>query len=106
MTRKKFVKLMMWKGYSRNEVNRLASSVVKCGTSYLEVYLVALVVLWLAKNLREANAILCKELRKFWLGLTETVRKVQELSAQVKAVEAYKAGMDAYDERHGVTSQE
>ena len=102
MTRKKFVKLLMAKGHSRNEVNRLASAVVKSGTSYQEVYSVAPAVLWL----REVTVSFCKGLRKFRLGLAETVRKVQSISVQVKAVEAYKAGMDAYDKSHGVTSQE
>lgn len=39
MTRKRFVKLMMSRGYSRNEAKEVALSVMQSGKSYAEVYL-------------------------------------------------------------------
>lgn len=38
MTQKRFKKLMMSKGYSRNAVNDIAKNVRECGVSYSEVY--------------------------------------------------------------------
>ena len=38
MTRKRFVKLLMADGYSRNEANKLATDVQYCGLSYSTAY--------------------------------------------------------------------
>lgn len=38
MTRKRFVKLCMANGYSRNSANRIADAVVADGKTYAEVY--------------------------------------------------------------------
>lgn len=38
MTRKRFVKLAMANGYSRNSANRIAGAVVADGKTYAEVY--------------------------------------------------------------------
>lgn len=38
MTRKRFVKLAMSNGYSRNSANRIADAVVADGKTYAEVY--------------------------------------------------------------------
>ena len=44
MTRKRFVKLAMATGYSRNSANRIADAVVADGKTYAEVYKALLAV--------------------------------------------------------------
>lgn len=38
MTRKRFVKLLMAEGYSRNSANNVADATIMCGYSYAEGY--------------------------------------------------------------------
>lgn len=42
MTRKRFIKLMMAHGYTRNQCERMANSITKTGYSYRETYNLAM----------------------------------------------------------------
>ena len=106
MTRKRFVKLMMAEGYSRNSANALAWQVAKKGISYQKGYQAATAWSRLTKKLKEALVPVTEAARKMSQAFAEVLRAAQPAYTLGKALEAYKAGMDAYNERHGVKPQE
>lgn len=106
MTRKKFVKLLMAEGYSRNSANLLARQVVAKGVSYQKGYQAATAVSRIAKKFREALGPICEAAKKVGESFAAVLRATAPVFRLGEALEAYKAGMDAYDKSHGVTSQE
>ncbi len=106
MTRKRFVKLMMAEGHSRNSANVLARQVGKKGISYQRGYLALVAWSKIEKKLKEALVPVTEAARKMSQAFAKVLRVAQPAYTLGKALEAYKAGMDAYDERHGVKPQE
>lgn len=105
MTRKRFVKLMMAEGYSRNSANALARQVVKEGISYHKGYRAVTAWSRLTKKLKEALVPFTEAVRKIGQAFAEVSRAAKQAYTLGKAAEAYRAGMDAYYERHGVKPQ-
>ena len=102
MTRKKFVKLLMAEGYSRNCANLMARKVAAQGVSYQKAYDALTGMCRLVKKLGKAFVPVREAAIKIGKAFAEVVRAVQPVYTMVKALEAYKSGMDAYDERHGI----
>ena len=105
MTRKKFVKLMMAEGYSRNVANVLARNAAAKGVSYQKAYDAATGMSRLVKKLKEALVPVREAAMKMGEAFANVLRAVRPAYTLGKALEAYKAGMDAYDKRHGVKPQ-
>lgn len=106
MTRKRFVKLMMAEGYSRNTANLMAWKAAAQGVSYQKTYDAATGMSRLIKKLKKALVPVCEAAIKMGQAFAEVLRAAQPAYTLGKALEAYRAGMDAYDERHGVKPQE
>lgn len=79
MTRKRFIKLLMSKGYSRNDAAEMAAEVPGSGQSYLEAYI---------------RADIYNRLVNVLPGMGEAVQRATE--ALAKIVQAFAAGMDAF----------
>lgn len=79
MTRKRFIKLLMSKGYSRNEAAALAAEVPGSGQSYVETYIRADIYNRLVNNFPDV----AEEAQRMAEGLT-------------KIVQAFAAGVNAF----------
>jgi hypothetical protein len=85
MTRKRFIKLLMAKGYSRNGANEIAADVLKDGYTYAEAYD------QLTRILPLIEAI-CKQLPDAVRAATEAIAKIA-----TAAVEALRAFVDTFN---------
>lgn len=79
MTRKRFIKLLMSKGYSRNDAAEMAAEVPGSGQSYIEAYIRADIYNRLVNN---------------FSGIGEAAQRMSV--ALAKIVQAFAAGMDAF----------
>lgn len=84
MTRKRFVKLCMANGYSRNAANRIAAKVPDSGKSYAEAYKALLAVKRLSVTLGPA--------------LSETMKRATEVIA--KMTKAISEGVAAFSKAY------
>ena len=84
MTRKRFTKLLMAHGYSRNEANRIAEEISANGKTYAEGY-----------------AEFLEFTERFAVGLSDTVERVSKIIAKTAQAlgEAIAAFSKAYHER-------
>lgn len=83
MTRKRFIKLMMAQGYTRNQCERMANGVVKTGYSYRETYNLAMGFHSLWPKVYPGLEKLAEKLREFFHWLFESVRKTTEAFVNV-----------------------
>lgn len=88
MTRKRFIKLLMAEGYSRNSANNIAGDVLKDGRSYAEAYdqITRLLPLMQAMAAPIADAV-----KKMTEAIGRVTRAVAE--AVSAAAEAFSAAM-------------
>ena len=91
MTRKRFIKLLMSKGYSRNGANEIADGVLKDGYSYAEAY--------------DQITRLLPLVQAITPEITDAIKKATEVIAKVATatVEAARAFIDAFTAAVGRT---
>lgn len=94
MTRKRYVKLLMADGFSRNEANRAAQGVIEVGHDYRSEY-----EMYLQDAIRLSDTTLSA-----WSGSMETfvadMEKIREAATKIgEAITAmFRAAVDAYRE--------
>lgn len=108
MTRKRYVKLLMGHGYSRNEANRCAQEIADDGGNYQEEYddqveawriLEGLNVDKMREAMQRLTQAVVETFPKFVEALTRTV---EAINAGLSAFgEAYRAAMDKEKEPEG-----
>jgi len=101
MTRKRFVKLMMARGYSRNEANALALVARYKGDSYEKAYRMATIIPDLVDRLTEAfeNVVdtawrMAKALTAGFAAFGEAFRSAMEDERKAVEAEVYDVNLD------------
>ena len=96
MTRKRYVKLLMSKGYSRNCANLCAKDLVADGGSYQQEYDDLEEMM---RNLKGLNVEEMREVvQRFTRSLDEAIPKFME--AVARTIEAFNAGVAAFREAY------
>lgn len=83
MTRKRFIKLMMTQGYTRNQSERMANGVVKTGYSYRETYNLAMGFRSLWPKVYPGLEKLAEKLGEFFHWLYVSVEKAAKAFVEV-----------------------
>lgn len=83
MTRKRFIKLMMAQGYTRNQCERMANGVVRTGYSYRETYNLAMGFSSLWSKIYPGLEKIAEKLREFFHWLFIFVAKITEAFVNV-----------------------